>query len=159
MLAAIFTTLSLALMSGPVHAAGAEAHEYAIVVSPDVDVTTLTVPEIRRIFMLERRFWKSGRPIVTLMPSNGTAPRTYLLGKICGTDDARYRQMLLERMYRGEIDLAPKVVDSDVDMVSFVAASHGLIAIVPASVADTARVRVLAVAGKPPGVAGYPLKD
>jgi hypothetical protein len=90
---------------------------------------------------------------------NGAPSRTYLLGNICGTDEPRYRQMLLERMYRGEIDLAPKVVDSGDNTVAFVAASRGLIAIVPATLADSGRVRVLAVAGKAPGATGYPLRE
>lgn len=156
---AILAGTMLVVGWGAAASSGAASHEYAVIASPDVEVATLTKPELRRIFMLDRRFWKSGHPIVTLMLPGGTQARTYLLGNVCGLDEAGFRQMLLEKMYRGELDLAPKVVESGEDAVSFVAASHGLIAMVPASLAASGRVRVLAVGGKVPGTAGYPLKD
>ena len=143
----------------PATARAGASREYAVVVSSDVDMRTLTVAELRRIFLLERRFWKSGKPIVALMPSNGAPSRHYLLRGICGIDEAQFRQLLLEKMYRGEIDLAPKVVASDEEALSFVAASRGLIALVPANLAASARVRVLEIGGKSLGTAGFPLKE
>src|SRR5947208_1822977 len=101
--------MGLALAAVPAAAGATLARQYAVVVSPDVDVRTLTVSELRRIFLFERRFWKSGRPVIPLMPASGARSRRYLLAGICGTDEGQFRQMVLEKMYRGELDLAPKV--------------------------------------------------
>jgi hypothetical protein len=134
-------------------------HEYAVIASPDVVVDRLSLSDLRRIFLLERGFWKAGQPIVVLLPPSGSRSRRYLLGRICGTDDGQLKRSYLEKLYRGEIDLAPKVVDSDQDAISFVSASRGLVAFVPAALVGSARVRVLAIGDRPRGSDSHPLKD
>lgn len=133
--------------------------DYAVIASPDVPIDQLTPSDVRRIFMLDRGYWKSGQPIVVLLPPTGSRTRRFLTGHVCGTDDSRLKRTYLEKMYRGEIDLAPKVVDSDQDAISFVSSSRGLVALVPATMVGSAKVRVLSIDGKRPGTSSYPFRD
>jgi hypothetical protein len=139
--------------------AAAAKHAYAVIASGDVDAGTMSLADVRRIFLLDRRFWKPGKPVVTLMPPNGSSQRAFVLGKLCSLTEPGYRQFVLGKMYRGELDLAPKVVASDEDAAAFVAASRGAIAIVDAEAAHAHECHVLRVAGKLPGDEGYPLSD
>jgi hypothetical protein len=156
---ALLLALALATPAASRPVPPAAPHAFAVVVSPDVDARSVTLSDLRRLFLLDRRFWKPGQPVVTLMPPGGSPQRSYLLGKLCGLDEPGFRQLVLEKMYRGDLDLAPKVVGSDGEAVAFIAASHGAIAIVAADVAEAHGCRVLAVAGKSSGDTGHTLEN
>jgi hypothetical protein len=150
----------LALAGAPVpRAPASDAREFAIVVSDDVAATALTSGDVRRLFSLDRRFWKAGHPVVVLLPAAGTATREFLLHRIYRTDEGGLKRMILEKLYQGEIDLAPKTVSSDREALTFVSSSRGAIAVVPAGLVEGTRVRTLKVDGKLPGSAGYPLAE
>jgi hypothetical protein len=155
--AALLLAALVSLVSAP--PAVAAKHSYAVIVSSDVDAGTVSLVDVRRIFLLDRRFWKPGKPVVTLMPPNGSTQRAFVLGKLCSLTEPGYRQFVMAKMYRGELDLAPKVVASDEDAAAFVAASRGAIAIVDAEAAHAHDCHVLPVAGKLPGDDGYPLSE
>lgn len=158
-LALALATLGAAPAARATRAPADGPREYAVIASPDVPIDRLSPSEVRRIFLLERGFWKSGHPIVVLLPPSGSRSRRFLLARVCGTDDRQLRRTFLEKLYRGEIDLAPKVVGSDQDAISFVSSSRGLVAFVPAPLVDTAHVRVLSIGGKLPGADSYPFRD
>jgi hypothetical protein len=150
----------LAVVASVGSAAGASvAADFAVVVSPDVELTSCSSAELRHLFGLERQFWKAGRPVVVLLPEAGSHTHAFLLRRVYRTDEDGLKRLMLEKLYRGEIDLAPKVVGSDREALSFVASSRGLIALVPASLVDGADVRVLRIDGKLPGASGYPLTE
>jgi hypothetical protein len=159
MLALALASVLAAPAASPTRVSAEGAREYAVIASPDVVVERLSLADVRGIFLLERGFWRAGQPIVVLLPPSGSRSRRYLLGRICGTDDGQLKRSFLEKLYRGEIDLAPKVVDSDQEAISFVSASRGVVAFVPAALVGSARVRVVAIGDRLPGADSYPLKD
>jgi hypothetical protein len=136
----------------------AEAQTYAVVVSPDVETMDLEFDDLRRIFRFQRRFWRSGRPLTLLFSEENLASGSFLLDRVYGTDYTALRRLILERLYSGELDLAPKVVANDESVVTFVAAGNGLIAVVRADAVGEQQVKVLTVDGKAPGSADYPLR-
>jgi len=143
-------------LSASLSAAG---RSFAVVVSPDVPATNLTMEEVRRVFLLKKNFWKPGLPATILLPESGSPTRSFLLKTICRTDEPGLKRLILEKLYRAEIDLAPKVVGSGKETVSFVLSSRGVVGIVPAEDSTGASVKVLRIDGKLPGEAGYPLQD
>ena len=153
----ILLTLLLAA-PGPA-SSHAAAVPLAVVASDDVPAENLTSVELRQLFLLDRRFWKPGQPATVLFPPSGSLARDYLLRRVCRADERELRRMFLEKMYRGELDLAPKVVDSDAQAVAFVASGHGLLALVPAGLAARAAVKVLRIDGLRPGDKGYRLTE
>lgn len=136
-----------------------EAAAYAVIVSPDVPVRTLSVADCRRVFLFERTMWKRGLHVTVLLPERGLPARSFLLRRIYRMDDSELRRMILERVFQGRIDFAPKAARSDHEAVRFVALAHGLIALVPADTPGLHEVQVVRVEGKLPGDPGYPLRD
>jgi hypothetical protein len=132
---------------------------YAIVASPGVPVSALSLEEVRRIFLMRKRFWKPGDVVTILLPPAKSQTRAFMLSRIYQLDEPGLRRMILEKIYRAEIDLAPKVVGSDSETVDFVAGSRGLVGLVPAEAAAGSPARVLRVDGKLPGDEGYPLVE
>ena len=151
---------SLALPE-PTHpvARASDPGKFAVVVSVDVAATGLTSGEVRRLFALDRHFWKAGQAVVVLLPAAGTSTRDFLLHRVYRTDEGGLKRMILEKLYQGEIDLAPKTVSSDREALTFVTSSRGAIALIPVALTEGARVRILSVDGKLPGIAGYPMVE
>jgi hypothetical protein len=136
----------------------AEERTYVVVVSPDVQVSNLEIDELLRIFRFEQRFWRAGRPLTLLYSEENLASGSFLLDHVYRTDYTSVRRVITERLYSGEIDLAPKVVSTDETAVAFVAAGSGLIAVVRADAIGDNPVKVLTVGGMAPGSADYPLR-
>ena len=136
----------------------AEPGRFALVASPEVPVTGVSLDEVTRLFSFHKKFWKPGEPASVLLPASGLEARTFLLKKIYNLSEAELRQMILKKLYQGEIDLPPKVASSDRDALSFVASARGLVTIVPADSVRGTSVKVLRVDGKLPSEPGYVLK-
>ena len=144
------------LLSSPVNPAGQE--EYAVVVSPDVPVSNLSMDQLHRLFLFRERYWKPGLAVTVLLSEDGLEPGSFLLEKIYRMDYASLRRLILEKLYQAEIDLAPKVVASDEVAVAFVASGRGLVAFVRANAAHGSSVKVVSIDGVPPGAPGYVLR-
>lgn len=142
------------LAAAPCAAAG----EYAVVSSGDVDVTSLTSADLRALVLLDRHFWKPGHPVVLILPAPGSAARDFVVGHLCRSNEPALRRLYVEKMYRGEIDLAPKVA-AESDARTFVASGRGVLAVLPVPVKPGEGLRVLAIDGRRPGEPGYPLHD
>ncbi|MBI3449611.1 MAG: hypothetical protein HY049_11940 [Acidobacteria bacterium] len=151
--AALVATLAL---STPVVAG--EAEDYLVIVSPDVPVSNLSVDEVRRIFLFREKYWKAGLQVTIILSDEGLETGSLLLQKVYRMDYVALRRLILERLYQGEIDLAPKVVSSDRVAADYVAAGHGLITIARASAAQKKPVKILSVDGLAAGAPGYPLR-
>jgi len=137
------------------YAAPAEP-EYAIVASPDVAVSDLSLDELRRLFRFRRKFWKPSSPVTILLSEDNMQPGSFVLERIYQLPDlASLRRLILEKLYQGQINLAPKIVGSDELAVRFVAAGRGLLAVVRADALNGAGVKILTLDGKLPGSPGY----
>lgn len=91
-----------------------------------------------------------------LLSENGMEPGSFLLSHVYQVSDkASLRRLILEKLYQGQIDLAPKIVATDELAIRFVAAGRGLLAVVRADRLDGDGVRVLSLDGKLPGSPGY----
>jgi hypothetical protein len=138
-------------------ATSATAEEYAVIVSPDVAVEDVTTDELNQIFRMEKLFWTAGKRIKVLLSEGDLENDSFLLTRIYRTDYSGLRRLILDRVYRGEIDLPPKVV-ADGSTPVYVARGSGVIAVVPASDTNNASVKVLSIDGKLPGADGYSLR-
>lgn len=132
--------------------------EYAIVVSSDVSVEGVSMEQLRRYFLFREKFWKPGHAVRVLYSEDDLVPRSFLLEHIYRRDYPSLRRFIVEKLYQGEIDLAPKVVASDEVAVAFVDSGSGLIALVRASAARGTKTKVIAVDGLLPGAPGYSLR-
>lgn len=140
-------------------ARGQDADVYAVVASSDVPTDDLTLDELRRIYTFSRRYWASGLPVTILFTEDGLHDDSVLTRVIYRTDFPSIRRMILEKLYRSELDLAPKVVANDRSAVDFVASGRGLISLVHRGAIGDAEVKVLKIDGLFPGDDGYALKE
>lgn len=157
--AAAAVALTFALAAGLGAAAPAAAAEYAVLVSPDVKVDSLSFAQVRQLFVLNRHFWSQGQSVTVLLPPANTPTREFLVGRIYRANEGLLRRMVVEKLFRGDIDAAPRTVTSDADAGSLAASGRGVIALVAADTPVPAGVRVVPVGGRRPGESGYPLRD
>lgn len=133
------------------------AHACVLVVSPDVEVENLTSEEVRQLFWFRRQFWAAGKPVNLILVESDLAEGSCLLDQVYRMDAKAFRTMVREKLYRAEIELAPKVVASAPEAVVYATHGEGVLTLVPADAIGDADVRVLTIDGKSPGAPGYPL--
>jgi hypothetical protein len=142
----------------PAQLSGVQDEVYVLVASSDVRATNLSSEEVRLIFLLRRRYWQGGQPINILLTESSLRPGSFLLEKIYRGSYADLRRLILEKLYRGEIDLAPKVVPTEASAVQFVNSGAGLLTLVRHSSIEGTKSKLLTVDGKSPTSEDYPLK-
>ena len=144
----------------PVHPAPATPLEehFAVVVSSDVPVDSLTLDQLRHLFLFREKYWKHGRPVRIILPETQLEPGSFLLERIYRMDYAALRRLILEKVYQEQIDLAPRVVASDSVALDYVAAGRGLLSLVRFSATNGKVVRMVAIDGVAPGSPTYSLR-
>jgi len=147
------TTLSAA---SPAQTSAA-AEKYVIIVSQDVALGELSLEELRRLFLFKRLFWTPGKPVRLILPATGQPARSFLLDKVYQRSEGDLRRLILESMYRGETDQAPRMVAGEAEILNVVGSSTGAISLVSSDAALPAAVKALKIDGKLPSDAGYPL--
>jgi ABC-type phosphate transport system substrate-binding protein len=130
---------------------------YAIVVNAGAPVSDLSLEDLRRVFTLRRAFWKPGKPIRLVLPATGQPARAFLLERVCRKSEGELQRAVLESMYRGDIDQAPKVAASEPETLTLVASTENAVGVISAGAAAREGTRVLRIDGKLPSEAGYPL--
>jgi hypothetical protein len=140
-------------------AAKAAVATYAVVTNSAVPVTDMTFDDLRNVFFFRKKFWSGGKRVVVLLPGTGLDARGYLLSGIYRMNDAGLKRLILEKLFQGELDMAPRVAESYEDAISFTAAARGALAIVRADLVPSGQsgVKVLRINGKMPGDPGYQL--
>jgi len=129
----------------------------AIVVHRANPVESLTVPELRRIFMLETQNWPHGRRITVVLREKGQPERDEAIRMICGISEAEYERNLLLQTFRGSVTRPPRSIQSASGMLRFIFNTPGAIGYVRAGEVDNS-VKVVAIDGRLPGDADYPLQ-
>ncbi len=138
-------------------ASPAAAVAYAVIASPTVSVDGLTVEELRNVLLFRKRFWSTGNRVVLLLPASRLDARAYLLTDLYKLSDAGLKRLILEKLFQGEIDVAPRMIESYEQALILAAATRGALSVVRADAVRPGEVKVLRVNGRLPGEQGYPL--
>ena len=129
----------------------------AIVVHSSVEVSDLSMHELRRIFLADQQFWPDGSRITVLIGAPGAAERTLVLERIYQMDERQFRQYWIAKIFRAEVPSGPKVVLSSNMGLELVNAIPGSINFMPISDINS-KVKVLSIDGLLPDQPGYPLR-
>lgn len=159
-LARVAVAAAIVALAGGMVPLSAESDSFAVVASVDVPVENLTLGELRSIFMFRKRYWAPGRQVTVVFGDESLSSGSLLLEKVYGMDYPSLRRMILEKLYQGELDLAPKVVATDRAVIAYVGHGHGSIGWVRVSALPPEphdSIKVLTVDGKGYGDEGYPL--
>jgi ABC-type phosphate transport system substrate-binding protein len=154
--------LIIVLLSASAGLAGASETDVngtriAVIVNVENPVNQLSLPELQRIVLGERRSWSVKLPVVLMMRNEESRERIFLLQKVCHMTDAEYHQHWTGKIFRGEVTSEPAALPSIGTALSFVSSIKGGISFV-----DAANVRpgikVVRIDGRLPGEQGYPLQ-
>lgn len=121
------------------------ASDVKVIANPSVKAYSLSIAELRGVFLLQRRTLKDGSPAEPVLQKAGTCHDTFLREFLNrGSDEIRtYYQGLV---FTGKGSM-PKQLDSDAAVVAYVARTRGAIGYVSAS-AEISGVKVLTVVSR-----------
>lgn len=152
-----FFIIGLCLGMFPSAVDAASNGDVAVVVHPDVTVDDMSLAEVRRLLLGDRRFWSSDLPVILLIRAPMARERDVVLTIIYQMSEAQFRQYWIAKVFRAEVAGGPKIVYSN-EMAT------GLVGNIPGSITfvDAAQVpnglKVLKVDGHLPGEKEYPLR-
>lgn len=129
----------------------------AIVVHPGTNISSLTMQQLREIFLAERQYWPDKSRIVLLVRAPVAYERTFVLKRIYQMSEAQFRRYWIAKMFRTEIPSGPRVVFSTNMARGLVTAIPGSITFMLASDVGP-EVKVVRIDGKLPSEKGYPLR-
>jgi len=142
--------LVLALMPAPL---SARETSIAVVVNPGNSIRSISLAELRNIFLGTQQFWKDGTQIVPIVRAPSARERDVLLRRIVHMSELQFQQY-----WRKKHGRAPIVVVSNGMQVATVSKEAGGIALVSSGDLHP-DVKVLRVGRYLPGSAAYPLKS
>lgn len=132
-------SLIAAVMFGSVFAL---AGDIKIVANPSVRADSITVAELRGVFLQARTRLNDGSRVEPVLANSGAAHDTFLR-KYVGKSDNELRTYYRSLVFTGTGTM-PKFLNSDAEIVTYVAGTRGAIGYV-STAAPTAAVKVLAV--------------
>ncbi len=133
------------------------AADVAVVVRPDVPVTSLTFAEVRKLFTGERQFWPSNLRVTLLIRAPSSRERDVVLKSIYQMSEPQFRQYWISKVFRAEAASGPKIVYSSEMATELVGAIPGAVTFVDASKVPK-DLKTLRIDGRLPGEKGYPLR-
>jgi len=146
----------LALVLCPARLAARDT-SIAVVVNPRNSIESISLSELRNIFLGTQTFWKDGTQIVPIVRAPSAKERDVLLRRILHISDAQYQQYWRKKRIAHKVGREPITVVSNGMQMQTVSLESGGIALVASGDLHEG-VKVLKVSGHLPGSAAYPLK-
>lgn len=129
---------------------------FAVIASPDVPVSGLTMAELRKLFLGDRQFWSSNLRVTLFIRAPVARERAVIVWTVCRMSEAQFGQHWIGKVMRADCTSSPRQFASNQVAIDLVRSSPGAIAVVNA--AQTGGMKVLAIDGKMPNDPGYPLQ-
>jgi ABC-type phosphate transport system substrate-binding protein len=131
-----------------------------VVVNNANPITSLSMGDLRKLFLADRSRWDTGKSVAPVMVAPGAPERMAFLKAVCGMNDADFKKYFVQAAFEGKDVTPPKEVSSAHDVKSVVAGSPGAIGFVRAadfSESDSG-IKAVKVEGAAASDAGYKLK-
>jgi len=129
----------------------------AVIVNPQNSIESISLAELRNIFLGTQVFWKDGTQVFPIVRAPSARERDVLLRRVLHMSDAQYQQYWRKRRLARKPGREPVAVVSNGMQAEMVLRDSGAIALIPVSDIHPG-VKVLKVGGHLPGSAAYPLK-
>ena len=130
--------------------------DLAIIVNTSNPVESLSLAELRKVFLGERSHWPSGRRITVVMMEPGHPERLALIRQVCQMSESDFTRHFLHGVFTGEVFVSPKTLASAVGVRKFIFNVPGAIGYVRASEVDPS-VKVIRIDGHLPADREYSL--
>jgi ABC-type phosphate transport system substrate-binding protein len=131
--------------------------DFAVIASPDVPLSNLTLADLRKIFLGDRQFWTPKLRVLLLIRSPVARERAVVVWTVCKMSEAQFAQHWIGKVMRAECTSSPQQFSSNPQALNLVSNTPGAIAIVNAAQVP-AGAKILAVEGKLPHEPGYRLQ-
>lgn len=131
--------------------------DVAIIVNKANQIDSLTLAELRNVFLEERGRWPNGRKITVTMLDPGNPERDSVLRTVYRMRETDFTRTFLRAKFAGETTEEPRALASPANMVRFVFNAPGAVGYVRASGLDGS-VKPLRIDGIAPGEPGYKIK-
>ena len=128
----------------------------AVVVNKSNPVDNVTLDELRKYCIAERKHWGDDKRVTVVLRDPGQAEREAVLQLIYRMSESDFTRYFLQGEFTGEVQSAPKHLATASGARRFIFNVPGAIGFVRASEVD-ATVKVLRVNGCAPGDPKYPL--
>jgi ABC-type phosphate transport system substrate-binding protein len=152
----VIATAIVAATLFPAHLC-ARDNSIAVIVNPRNSIESISLAELRNIFLGTEQFWKDGTQIVPIVRAPSARERDVLLRRVLHMSDLQFQQYWRKRRVARKAGHEPLAVVSNGMQMQTVALESGGIAMVGTSDLNSS-VKVLKVGGHRPGSAAYPLK-
>jgi len=128
----------------------------AVVVAPDAAIDSVSLGDLRRMFLGDRQYTSDRTRITLIVPLPGSPGRATALRVVYRMREVEYRQYWVAKIFRTEVFSGPRVATVE-EAKRQVTATRGAIALIPASAVDRS-LKVVVVGGRRPGQSGYELQ-
>jgi ABC-type phosphate transport system substrate-binding protein len=149
-----------AWIAADIPAAKAAGDPIVVIVNASNPVDSLSVGELKKLFLSDRSRWDTGKAVAPVMLAAGAPERAAFLKIVCGMSDAELSKYFLQAAFTGKSATPPKEVGNAGAVRAFVAASPGAIGFIKAGdlPAGDSAVKAVKVDGAAAGDAGYKLQ-
>jgi hypothetical protein len=131
--------------------------DFAVVASPDVPVTNLSMVDLRKLFLGDRQFWAPNLRVSLLVRAPVARERAIVVWTVCKMSESQFGQHWIGKVMRADCTTSPRLFPSNQAAIDLVRNMPGAVAIVNAAQVPKG-MKVLSVDGKQPGEAGYKLQ-
>lgn len=128
----------------------------AVILRNDNPVNNLSLTELRRVLLGDRKYWSGSQRIILLMPKVGTPQRDAIM-RLLHMSESDFQKSWLNKVYAGDADAPPAVVPTSGAAVSLVSDAPGAIALVPPT-SVKGGVKIAKIDGLSPADSTYPLR-
>ena len=101
--------------------------DLVVVVNKSTALQTLSLDELRNIYLGERSVWPDGRRILPTAFGTGTPEFQSFLKSICRMSEADYKRYFLQLSFEGKPVIQPRILNSASAVRAFVSSSPGSI--------------------------------
>jgi ABC-type phosphate transport system substrate-binding protein len=129
----------------------------AVIVNPRNSIESISLAELRNIFLGTQQFWKDGTQVVPIVRTPSAKERDVLLRRVVHMSDLQFQQYWRKRRAARKAGHEPLAVVSNGMQMQTVSLETGGIALVATSDLHDG-IKVLKVGGRRPGAVAYPLK-
>jgi ABC-type phosphate transport system substrate-binding protein len=154
----ILALVPASLIGGTAAAPSSATNDIAIVVPASNPVNNLTMAELRRIYMGERKYWKSGNAVVVLMRARPSLERGVMLRVVFQMEEDQYAQYWVGKIMQAEATTPPADLFSSGMVGQGVENIAGAIGYMNSKDVRAGKLKVVRIGGLLPGDKGYPLR-
>lgn len=133
-----------------------ERTSLAVIVNRANPVSSVSLNELRSIFLGRKTTWEHGRRITVVLREPGEPERHAALSTLYGMTEPELTRHLLHLTFTGETAGAPRTLSSALGVRRFVVNVPGAIGLVAVGDVD-ASIKTLKIDGLAPSDPGYPL--